>query len=294
MMVLKLIRIGIVVIILMISGLVKGYGREVIFVTIPPQKWVVDRIVGDDFEVISVVDRGMNPHSFEITPSMVSKIANSKVYFIIGLGDAEDNLVSTIKKSFPSVNIVDVSKGISKLPLIHSHSRCFEHKHTHPAYDPHVWTSPLNMKVIAKNIFEEVSRLKPDRKKVYEDNYLRLVKELDDLHREIKQMLEPFRNRRFMVFHSAFKYFEREYGVVEVSIEYEGKEPTPKQLRCIIDEAKRNRVKVVFVQTGFSQKGARVIAQEIGGIVEEINQLEYDYINNMRFIATKIKESYSR
>lgn len=290
----RLVKIGIVVIILLLSSKVNTYSKDTIFVTILPQKWVVDRIVENDFEVISVVDRGMNPHSFEITPSMVSKIANSKVYFIIGLGDSEDNLVATLKKSFPNINIVDVSKGIQKLPFTHYHSRCFEHQHKHPANDPHVWTSPLNMKVIAKNVFEEVSKIKPERKQFYENRYLQLIKELDDLHKEIKQLLEPFRNRRFMVFHSAFKYFEKEYGVVEVSIEYEGKEPTPKQLRCIIDEAKRNRVRVVFVQTGFSQKSAKVIAQEIGGVVEEINQLEYDYINNMKFIATKIKESYSR
>lgn len=290
----RLVKVLGVVGILIFSWGIGGYGLDTIFVTILPQKWVVDRIVGDDFEVISVVDRGMNPHSFDITPSMMNKIASSKVYFTIGLGDSEENLVSTLRKSFPNLNIVDVSKGIDKVRFSHSHSRCFEHNHKHSSFDPHVWTSPLNMKIIAKNVFEEVSRIRPERESFYRERYLQLINELDDLHKEIKKMLEPFRGRRFMVFHSAFKYFEKEYGVIEVSIEYEGKEPTPKQIRCIIDEAKRNRVRVVFVQTGFSQKSARIIADEINGLVEEINQLDYNYIDNMKFIASKIRDSYSK
>lgn len=290
----RLVKVLGVVGILIFSWGIGGYGLDTIFVTILPQKWVVDRIVGDDFEVISVVDRGMNPHSFDITPSMMNKIASSKVYFTIGLGDSEENLVSTLRKSFPNLNIVDVSKGIDRIRFSHSNSRCFKHNHKHPSFDPHIWTSPLNMKIIAKNVFEEVSRIRPERESFYRERYLQLINELDDLHKEIKKMLEPFRGRRFMVFHSAFKYFEKEYGVVEVSIEYEGKEPTPKQIRCIIDEAKRNRVRVVFVQTGFSQKSARIIADEINGLVEEINQLDYNYIDNMKFIASKIRDSYSK
>ncbi len=290
----RLVKVLGVVGILIFSWAIGGYGIDTIFVTILPQKWVVDRIVGDDFEVISVVDRGMNPHSFDITPSMMNKIASSKVYFTIGLGDSEDNLVSTLRKSFPNLNIVDVSKGVNKIRFTHSHSGCFEHNHRHSSLDPHIWTSPLNMKIIAKNVFEEVSRIRPERESFYRERYLQLINELDDLHKEIKKMLEPFRGRRFMVFHSAFKYFEKEYGVIEVSIEYEGKEPTPKQIRCIIDEAKRNRVRVVFVQTGFSQKSAKIIADEINGLVEEINQLDYNYIDNMKFIASKIRDSYSK
>lgn len=286
-------RLILILLIILLSPQIFSETKKIIFTTILPQKWVVDRIVGDKFEVISIVDKGRDYHTFEITPSLLKKIGEASVYFSLGFGDAEKNMLDKVRGTFPNLRIVDVSSGVYKLRYRHRHHHSSHHQHHHGRFDPHIWTSPLNMKIVAKNVYEEVVRIDPQNKDFYQKNYQKLLEDLDKLHEELKQILEPVRGKKFMVFHSTFRYFERDYDVYEVAIEQEGKEPTPKELSRIIEEAKRNNIKVVFTQPAFSQNSARIIANEIGGRVVEIDHVDYEYIENMKKIATLIRESYN-
>ncbi|MEN2997594.1 MAG: zinc ABC transporter substrate-binding protein [Brevinematia bacterium] len=269
-----------------------GYGeKRVIFTTILPQKWLVDGIVSNKFEVLVIVERGRDPHTFEVSPSLVKKVGKAEVFFSLGLGDSEENLIRKVRKSFPKVRVVDMSEGLSKLALSEKHFGK-EHHYYSGLYDPHVWLSPLNMIVMASNILKVVVGLDPQNRDFYEENYRNTVKKLKELHEEIGKILYDLRGRKFLVFHSAFKYFEKEYGVVEIALEREGKDPSPRELVKILKVVKEEGIKVVFVQPGFSRKSAEVLAKEIRGTVVEINPLEYDYLENMRRIAILIRDSY--
>lgn len=257
-----------------------------IFTTLIPQKWVVDRIVGERFEVVAVVGKGKDPHTFEISPSLLREIGKASVYFSFGFTDAEMNLIKRLKKTFPNLKIVDISKGVKK-ERIENH-----HHHHHGDYDPHIWLSPLNMKIVASNVLDEIIKIDPEAKEFYTENYGKLIEELDKLHSEIQQILSPVRGKKFLVFHSAFKYFEREYGVIEVSIEREGKEPSPRELAKIISEAKKDNIKVIFAQPAFPSSSVKVIADEIKAKIIEFDHLDYNYIENLKKFAILIREAY--
>lgn len=263
--------------------------RKTIFTTIPPQKWLVDRMVEDKFDV-QVITKG-DYHMFEISPSLLKKIGRASAYFSFGLGDSEENLIRKLKSIFPNLKVFDISEGVEKIKLNEHDKAGRSHRgHTH-RYDPHVWLSPLAMKVVASNVLKVISELDPENAQTYKKNYERVVAELDSLHEDLKRILSPVRGKKFLVFHSAFRYLERDYGVIELSVEREGKEPTPKELKRIITEAKERGIKTIIVQTGFSQASARVIAKEINGKIVEIDHTDYNYIQNLRRIAELIRES---
>ena len=94
---------------------------------------------------------------------------------------------------------------------------------------------------------------------------------------------------RFMVFHPAWGYFADAYGVEQISVEIEGKEPKPLQLQRLIENAKKGGIKVIFVQPQFSVKSAKIIAEAIGGEVIFANPLALNWIENMRQQAAKFK-----
>ncbi|MCX8028715.1 MAG: zinc ABC transporter substrate-binding protein [Brevinematales bacterium] len=266
---------------------------DILITTIQPIKWLIDRIVVDKFEVISVVSKGKDYHTIEIQPSLVAKLSKARAYFSIGLGDSEKGLIMLIKNSNPSLEDIDISEGINKIMVKHHHSHDKACQKNQIGIDPHMWLSPKNMKIMAKNVFERLSKMDPDNIEFYRLNYEKLIRDLDKLDEYLTVTLKPFRGKRFLVFHSVFKYFERDYGVVEMSIETEGKEISPRELTKIVNEAKKHKINVVFVQSGFSQKSAITVASQIGGKVIEIDHVDYDYLNNMRKIANLIRGSYN-
>jgi zinc transport system substrate-binding protein len=93
----------------------------------------------------------------------------------------------------------------------------------------------------------------------------------------------------FMVFHPAWGYFARTYGLEQIAVEMEGKEPKPADLKRLIRHARERGIKVIFVQPEFSTKSAEAIAKAIGGKVVLANPLALDWANNLKEIASEIK-----
>ncbi|MGB9620828.1 MAG: metal ABC transporter solute-binding protein, Zn/Mn family [Brevinematia bacterium] len=272
---------------------------EVIFSTIPPIKYLIDRITENtSLSSESIIERGQDPHNFELKPSLIKKLEKAKLYFAVGMGGTEEILLEKIKTTYPNLKIVNISEGIEKIKTYahHKHNHDSDHdsdkENLIPSYDPHIWNSPKNMKKIAENIYNTIKAIYPQYEKTFESNYRRLISDLDNLDKEVSKILSPYKGKKFLVYHSAFKYFEKDYGVKEISIEYEGKEATPKMIQEILEIAKKENIKIIFVQIGFSTKSANIIAESVKAKVEEINPIDYDYINNIRNIAQKIAESY--
>ena len=144
-----------------------------------------------------------------------------------------------------------------------------EHEHEHHDHggskDPHVWTSPKNVKIIAKNIYTALVLKDTKNKDYYKKNYLTFLEEIASTDNKIREILLDLpSNSKFMVFHPSWQYFAKEYSLIQLVIEVEGKEPKPKTLKKIIDEARKENVKVIFAQEEFSDKSARVISQQLG------------------------------
>ncbi len=272
-----------------------------VFTSILPQKYFVEKIGDSRVNVDVLVQPGKNPHTYEPTPDQIMALSNSDILFTIGV-PFERAFLPKIKESLTSLKIIDTSEGIVKRMLDsddddngEDHESKDEHNGEHGRVpDPHIWLSPVLVKIQAGNIYKALVKIDPEGEATYKTGYNELIKELDEVNNELKEALKPVKGNILLVYHPAFGYFADEYGLKQVAIETGGKEPSPSLIVDIISRAKKQGVKVIFVQPEFSQKSAKAIADAIGGAVVMLNTLDPDYINNLKNIARAISVGLKR
>ncbi|WP_419763650.1 MAG: metal ABC transporter solute-binding protein, Zn/Mn family [Arcobacter sp.] len=163
----------------------------------------------------------------------------------------------------------------------------------HGTKDPHTWTSPSNVKIMAKNIYDTLVKFDQKNKDYFKANYLNFIEEINHTNKKIKDILSAIpTNSKFMVFHPSWGYFAKEYNLVQFEIEVEGKEPKPKMLQKIIDEAKEENIKAIFTQLEFSDKSAKVIANELKIKVVKETPLAKDWSENLIKMANTIANTH--
>lgn len=275
-------------------------------VNILPQKYFVQKIVKDKYEINVMVKPGSSPHNYEPKPSQMKSLVASKVYFLAG-DTSEKVWLEKFKQSAKNTLFVDTTIGIEKMEMEkhehheeeakneHKHEHEDEHEeegHDHSGLDPHVWLDPILVKIQAKNIYEAMIKIDAQNSDFYKTNYEEFIKELDSLDSEIKNILAPYKDKAFMVFHPSWGYFAARYEIEQISIEVEGKEPKPNELVKLVEEAKKHDIKIIFVSPQFSQNSAKTISNNIGGNVVAINPLTDDWHNNLLTVAKEIANSY--
>ena len=260
------------------------------FVSILPQKFFVEKIGGDLVDVAVMVEPGANPHTYEPKPKQMVALAKTSVYFAIGV-PFETVWLAKIAGTNPNMLVVHTEAGIPKIPMKVHHDEGSPREHGHAGIkDPHVWLSPPLVMILAGNILEALLRLDPAHGAVYEKNHTSFMKELVGLDEEIRAALRgKGKNVEFMVFHPAWGYFAQTYGLEQVPVEIEGKEPKPAELQYLIQYARERGIKVVFVQPQFSSLAAQAIAKSIGGQIVFVDPLAADWATNLRQVALKFK-----
>ena len=192
-----------------------------------------------------MVPPGADPHTYEPKPRQMTKLAGAVAYFSIGIG-FERAWLDRIRAANKNMVVVPTQQGIEKIPMA-SHHHGHEDDGGHGNLDPHVWTSPLRVKIIARNILAGMKRVDPENGARYEANCRAFVQELDALDARLRDVFKNRQGARFMVFHPAWGYLAHDYGLVQTPVEIEGKAPKPAQLRALIDQAKKLKIKVIFV-----------------------------------------------
>lgn len=270
-----------------------------VFVSIPPQRYFVQQIGKDRVSVQVMVRPGASPATYEPKPVQMAAIANADVYFSMGV-PFEDVWLEKIAAANPKMRIVATDHGIEKIPMAthhHDHGRDLEEHHHGSGkgqghfLDPHVWTAPLLVIQQARTIATALKQIDPVYQRKYEANYTTFAEALTQLDRELREALEEFENRKFMVFHPSWGYFARAYGLLQVPVEVEGKSPKPAHLHNIIEHARRDNIRAVFVQPQFSTKSARTIAAAIGATVVVADPLAEDWADNLRRQTLKFKNA---
>lgn len=255
------------------------------FVSIAPLRALVSEIVGDDFEIGILVPAGASPESFEPTPKQFIALNNAELVFNVGLIDFERNLLSKVADKD---RIVDLSRGIELIAGSCSHHHHAGHNHTH-GVDPHIWSSPKALKIMARNAFEAIHALYPDSAK-YETAYGRLQERLDTLDNIVSGICASADNRYFVVYHPALTYLARDYGLEQISIEHEGKEPSARYLATIIERARRDGIDRIFYQSQFPKNVVETVAADIGAEPVEIDPLQEDIFSGIEHITRLITE----
>jgi zinc transport system substrate-binding protein len=253
--------------------------ENIITVSILPQKTFIEKIAGNDFKVNVLIPPGSSPAAYSLLPSQLKEIVNSSIWFRIGYIGFEYSWTEKIIQANKEMKVVDLSEGLDLIAdNIEQHG---DHVHM-KGVDPHIWLSPVLVKQMAEKIFNELSALNPDKTEEYKGNYLSFVKEIDQLNVEIKNKLKEFQGRKIIVFHPSLSYYARDYGLDQYSLEAGGKEPTPQQLTKVVDLAKAENIKVIYIQSEFDREHARVFAEEINGKVIQVSPLDPAWSDNLR------------
>lgn len=263
-------------------------------VSIPPQREMVEEIGGEKVEVTVLVPPGVSPHSYDLLPSQIETISNADIYFKVGSGvEFELSNMEEIKSQNPELKIVDLSKNIKVKSWDEHHGKTVTNKISKEGKDQHIWMSPLNGIKMSENVYQALISIDPSNKEYYKQNLDEYTEKLQDLHKDIKQLLEPYENKSFLVYHPSFGYLGDTYNLTQIGIEEGGQKPGPEGISKVIDQAQRQDINVIFVSPQFDTSSAEVIANEINGEVVTANPLAGNYSNNLLEIAKKMEEGFS-
>ena len=262
-------------------------------VSILPEQTFVKAIGGDKVNVSLMVAPGNSPHTYEPKPSQMVDIAKAQLYFAIDV-EFEDVWLPKFKNLNPNMHIIDLAEGIKKIQMQKAHkeeSHAGHHHdaHAHEGEDPHIWTAPSNVKIIAHNIYKALVKVDPENASYYKKRLDIFLASIDETDRQIMHILSTLGDHtKFMVFHPSWGYFAKAYNLEQIAVEIEGKEPKPKELIHLLKEAKEEKVNAIFTQPEFSDTTAKIIAKELQIPVVKVSPLSANWSENLIGMAKVI------
>jgi zinc transport system substrate-binding protein len=256
-------------------------------VSILPQKYFIEQIAGNLLHINVLVPPGSSPHNYEILPSQMKELSKSKVWFQIGLLTFEDAWKEKMAEINKDLVIVNSSEGISLIAGNEHEHEGGDHDHAE-AFDPHVWLAPFEVKTLAKHTLETLGKSYPEHASEFQKNYDAFIQKIDGLSAQIDQKLASLKNRNILIFHPALAYFARQFKLEQIPLELDGKEPSPRHMKEIVDLAHQQNIRVIFIQKEFDPAFAQQMAREINGEVLVIDPLDYNWEKQMLDITEKI------
>jgi zinc transport system substrate-binding protein len=270
-----------------------------VVVSIEPQAWLVEQLGGSHVKVVTLVRPGESPATYQPSDAQVSQAMQASVYFRIGVPFEEGKWFDALAKS-SSLHVVDTRQNITLRTMeAHHHEAgtAAEHgaheEHSAAARDPHIWLTPRLLRIQAQTMADALIAVDPGHQDIYRSNLLALKGKLDETDAEIRRKLQSSSQRTFFVFHPSWGYFADEYGLKQMALELEGKEPSDAELTAFQKLARELNVKTIFVQPQISGHSARALAEAIGGRVVLLDPLARDVSKNLLDVATAIAESSS-
>ncbi|HEX6861185.1 MAG TPA: zinc ABC transporter substrate-binding protein [Thermoanaerobaculia bacterium] len=258
-----------------------GY-RIRVAVSVAPQAAIVQRIGGDRVAVDSLVAPGASDEDLSLSPRKAIALEHTDLYVKVGhpAFSIEARYIDPFLERHPEIRVVDMSRGMDLIT---------EDDHGHEGGDPHVWVAPQTVGVAARNIAAALSDLDPAHAPEYRANLERFLKDVDRLDREIRARLAPLENgrRAFLVYHPSWGYFARQYGLEQIAIEAEGKEPGAVRLIRVIEQARRERAQVVLVP--YPRESAQVLAEAIGGRIVTADPQSADWEATLLRVAGALR-----
>jgi len=257
--------------------------HKVIFVSILPLKYFADKIVGSNYKVEVTVPPGAGPETYAPTPKQMILLSEAQAYFSIGYLGFEQVWLENYRSSNPNLRVFATSKRIDLIKDEHQDDP--EHL---KGVDPHIWSSPKTARLIAENIYNGMMQVDPENGDTYLKNLNALLAEIGKIDSTVTKLLAGASSKKFIIFHPALGYLARDYGLEQLSIEFEGKVPSPKHLQTIINAAKSGQIKFVMIQKEFDKRNAEIIARETGCQIFQIDPLDYNWPDQMIIISRKI------
>ena len=256
--------------------------RPTLVVSIEPLRYVVEAVAGNSYRVTTLMPVGASPETFEPTPRHMIAMSDCDMVFKAGTLPFEQQLMKQMVANMPDVPVTSLANEIEPLVDLTNH-HC-----GNDGFDPHVWMQPLNLSRMAEKACEVLCHIDSVNAQQYEGRLTLFKTEMDSLDAELKRTLMPVKNRSFLIYHPALGYFAHRYGLMQLSVEHDGKEPSAAALRVLINQCKGEEVKHVFISKEHVGRGALRVAEALHIEPSTINPLDYNVPQQLRTIAQEL------
>ena len=275
---------------LFIFGCQSGEKKEGVSVTIEPLKFFVDRLTSEQVEVNVMVPMGASPQTYSPTSKQLARVSSAALYVQAGELGFEKAWMEKIRGFNEEMKVLNLSENVELIGgNDHSHD-----DHTHAeGKDPHIWMSPEVVKNFLPHLRDALKKAFPDQSDVIDRNYPELYDEVESLDRKFSSLADSLNHKKFMIFHPALTYLARDYGFEQIAIEHEGKEPSPRKLREVMDVANEEEIRIIFIQAEFDERSARMVQDATDTGLAVINPLAYDWLETMEEISVLFQEHLS-
>ena len=269
--------------VLFIPAPAQGADIPLVFVSIPPQKSFVEHIAGSLVRVEVLLPPGASPATYEPTPHQMASLTHGELYLSIGV-PFEGRLLQKVAELIPELQIIDCRRGVELAPMEgHRHAAA-----NGASFDPHIWLDPVRVKIIAGTIADGIGGLLPAAAPDLNRNLDAFRNALDRVDARVDDRLAAFSGRELLVFHPAYGYFTRRYGLRQFAVEVEGKAPSARQLAELVQVVRNSGQTTIFAQPQFSGTAAKTVAGALGCTVVELDPLAEDYLTNLVTISERI------
>jgi len=273
------------------GGFASAAEKPLVFVGLPPQRWLVRQLAGERVEIGLLLGPGQNPHTFEPAARQVTALARADLYLMLGL-PFERAVVRKAQAVHASLQVCEMAAGIPRRNLsVHAqqHAAGDDDDGCSEGADPHVWLTPGGMAIMASNTVAALTARDPAGRVFYAARLQQVVADLTRLDADLRTLLAPVRGGMMLTYHASWGYFAEAYGLRQVSIEAEGRAPAARQLATLIDLAQREKVRRVFTEPPYDPRPAQTLARQIGAEVVVVDPLAEDWDTNLRAIAAQVR-----
>lgn len=261
------------------AGMAESNAKPTVTVTIPPYKYFVEKIAGDKVDVNVMASNGNNPETYEPNAQQMMELSNSALYLKVGSIGFEQTWIKKLQDNAPDMKLIDTSVGITPA------------KTPGGNIDPHVWMSCKNARIIASNMLKALCELEPKHKTFFEKNYKSLLNIINKRDSTIKESFKenPDLVRKFVIYHPILTYFARDYGLEQLPIEEEGREPSAAQLKSLIEKARKEKIKYCLIQAEFANRNTTTFINESQTKPMNINPLQGEWNWAMQEAAAAVQ-----
>ena len=302
----KAISVALTLVILLAASFSAAAAEITAAVTIVPQIEMIEAIAGERVEVVEMIPKGFSPSNYAPSPAEMRAFNEASIYFSIGVPADMQNILPRAEE----MEGLKVVKLFEEIEAEHPHryfgeeedqheenehsadndsAEAAEHGHSHQGgRDPHIWLSPARAETMVEIMRDHLIELLPEYKEEFKANTEVYLTKLAAADRENKELLAPYQGESILVYHPSFGYFTEHYGLDMMAIEENGKEPGPRHLQEIIENAAQKGIKNVFYQAEIDSRKTRAVAEELDGEIVQLNPLAENYIQNLKEMAQKM------
>ncbi len=288
-----------IIFLLMLAGSAILEGAPVrIGVSVLPLESLVKEIGGDQVEVRSLQEEGDSCSVFEPRPSAISWLSGARLFFRVGAG-YESVIIGKLESQFPEMAIKDLRSEVEVLPLEnhqghHHHGHACETCHEEEITDPHIWLDPVRLAVLAEYIAIELGKLLPESSLSFQESAKAFQRRALAVHEALVDQFHGSEGKGFYIYHPALGYFAQRFGLQQITIAVSSQGPSARELHALIGQARRDKVKTIFVQPQESTRHAEIVAQAIGADLVTIDPMGMDLLGNLTRIGQALSESFGK